>query len=364
METSLRARGFLPAQDPARAFQRNPEFAYLDELGQDLPSYLEDPDFRARARSWALPLWPEGPIDPADLPELRLAYVRLGFLASGYINQIGQEPARILPANLALPLHRVATLLERPPILSYDGYALYNWKRFDPDQAIALGNIDTIQNFVHMYDEHWFILIHIEIEAIAARILDAIAGLQDAIGEGKEPEVNPALETIAAALWQQVKVLQRIPEKMDPALYYKTFRPYIRFFEDVIYDGVDAAPMQYRGETGAQSSILPALTSLMKIPHKPTALTNHLQDMRNYMPAQHRAVLAEIEALPDFAPNATPERFNEVLEAMATFREVHHGWAKDYIADREPDPRGTGGTPFMQWLGQLVDETRQRKIGA
>jgi len=35
-------------------------------------------------------------------------------------------------------------------------------------------NLDTIQNFVHLYDEHWFILIHVEIEAIAAEILAAI----------------------------------------------------------------------------------------------------------------------------------------------------------------------------------------------
>jgi indoleamine 2,3-dioxygenase len=30
---------------------------------------------------------------------------------------------------------------------------------------------------------------------------------------------------------------------MDPALYYKTFRPYIRFFEKVVYEGVDTAPL-------------------------------------------------------------------------------------------------------------------------
>ena len=28
-------------------------------------------------------------------------------------------------------------------------------------------------------------------------------------------------------------VLRRIPERMSPALYFKEFRPYIRFFEDV-----------------------------------------------------------------------------------------------------------------------------------
>src|SRR6266699_5822944 len=64
--------------------------------------------------------------------------------------------------------------LSRPPILSYDGYALYNWKRFDPSGPIALGNIDTLQSFVHLYDEHWFILVHVEIENIAAGILAAI----------------------------------------------------------------------------------------------------------------------------------------------------------------------------------------------
>jgi len=35
---------------------------------------------------------------------------------------VGQEPSKTLPANLALPLCRASKLLNRPPILSYDGY--------------------------------------------------------------------------------------------------------------------------------------------------------------------------------------------------------------------------------------------------
>jgi len=206
------------------------------------------------------------------LPELRLYYVRVGFLASAYINQVGEEPATVLPTNLAAPLCRACQLLKRPPILSYDGYALYNWKRFRRDQPIALGNIDTIQNFVHLYDEHWFILVQVEIEALAARILDAIAGVQVALSTKKLTIVDDALWTIASAVSDQVKVLRRIPEKMDPALYYKTFRPYIRFFENVFYEATEQRPvagssphapamvrMKFRGETGAQSSIMPTL---------------------------------------------------------------------------------------------------------
>ena len=144
-------RGFLPAADPAARFSG------------------------ARAR----PLHPalaRGGRHPADLPELCLFYVRVGFLASAHINQVGEPPILVLPANIAFPLSKACPLLDRPPILSYDGYALYNWKRFDPAGPIALGDIDNLQNFGHLYDEHWFILVHVEIEAIAAEILGAVRG--------------------------------------------------------------------------------------------------------------------------------------------------------------------------------------------
>ena len=101
---------------------------------------------------------------------------------------------------------------------------------------------------------------------------------------------------------------------MDPALYYKTFRPYIRFFENVVYEGVDARPMNFRGETGAQSSIMPTLVAFMKIPHQPSLLTNHLADMQNFMPAEHRQLIADGQAMGDLRPLADKELYNEVLE--------------------------------------------------
>jgi indoleamine 2,3-dioxygenase len=259
----LRKRGFLPDPDPLTAFPPDCEFSVLDEIGRDLPSLLHDRGFRQYARALTIPPWPAGRAQPGDLPLMRLYYVRVGFLASAYINQVGAEPARVLPASMAIPLGGICKLLKRPPILSYDGYALYNWKRFRTDGPIALGNIDTIQNFVHLYDEHWFILVHVEIEAHAARILDAIARVQDGLSNDDAAIVNESVWTIADAVNEQIKVLRRIPEKMDSKLYYKTFRPYIRFFEDVVYEGVEhngnaaAMRMNFRGETGAQSSIIP-----------------------------------------------------------------------------------------------------------
>ncbi len=67
-------------------------------------------------------------------------------------------------------------------------------------------------------------------------------------------------------------------------------------------------------------------------------------------------------AMPDVRPLADKAVYNDLLEAIATFREVHLGWAHEYIQKRVEDPRGTGGTPYRQWLKQLIDETRAHKL--
>lgn len=350
-------RGFLPLADPLAKFQAGSPYALLDEWGDALPGWLEDKGFRAAARELNIPLW-QGGVGVENLPELRLYYVRLGFLASGYINQVGEKASHTLPQNIAEPLCHVCQLLGRPPTLSYDGYALYNWRRLNSSGPIALDNIDTIQNFVKLYDEHWFILVHVEIEALASQIFSAILGLFEADGFEDRERVDRAVRSITHVVQQQTTVLQRIPEKMSPDLYFRTFRPYIRFFENVVYEGVDQGAVNFRGETGAQSSIMPCLVAFFKIPHRPSALTNHLADMRQYMPREHRELIGRIAAMPSVREVSSRDAFNAAMEAIAQFREVHFGWAKHYIDERVADPRGTGGTPYMMWLAQLIRETR------
>ena len=362
MDRIFTERGFLPAHDPVRAFAPGSELSMLDELGRDLPSLLEDASFRRYMHDVHIPEWPERHPRDETLPELRLYYVRVGFLASAYVNQVSQPKVDMLPRNLAVPFCKACALLRRPPILSYDGYALYNWKRFDPNRPITLGNIDTLQNFVHQYDEHWFILVHVEIEALAAGILAAIERAGHGLRERDADLVSGALRDVASAVRDQIAVLRRIPEKMDPALYYRTFRPYIRFFEGVVYEGVVHAPLNFRGETGAQSSVIPTLVAFMKIQHRQSVLTDHLADMRNFMPPAHRQLIADVEAMPSPRDLADPDAYNDVLDAIASFRETHFGWAQEYINKWVEDPRGTGGTPYMEWLRQLVDETRAFKV--
>lgn len=363
MKDDFRRRGFLPPQDPLTAFPSDSVYAGLDRIGAELPERLQDPEFRGWAESLDIPLWSSPGGD--EQPLAQLYYVRVGFLASAYVNQIGVPRAHRLPANIARPLCSIADALDRPPILSYAGYALYNWYRLDPEGPVALGNIDTIQNFVELYDEHWFILVHVDIEARAAAILDAVMDLEEHAAFDDPASVNRCIARITDTVEDQIAVLERIPEHMSPDLYYTDFRPYIRYFDDVLYEGVDHhAPMSFRGETGAQSSVMPLLVAFFKIPHEPNELTRHLVDMRRYMPATHQALLERVDAFPDVRPVASAPVFDRAMEAIARFRKVHFGWAQRYIAEKENDPLGTGGTPYVRWLEQLRQETLDHRIGS
>jgi indoleamine 2,3-dioxygenase len=125
---------------------------------------------------------------------------------------------------------------------------------------------------------------------------------------------------------------------------------------------VDALPLNFRGETGAQSSVIPTVVAFLKVPHRQSMLTDHLADMRRFMPREHRMVIEQVERLPDLRGKVAKVPYNDALEALATFRETHLEFARRYIAAHVRDPRGTGGTPYLEWLSQLIDETRAHLI--
>ncbi len=167
---------------------------------------------------------------------------------------------------------------------------------------------------------------------------------------------------VARTLWAQVETLRRIPEKMDPALYYKTFRPYIRFFEGVVYEGSGfvAAELPRRDRCPEQRD-----PDGRRLPQGPSSAVDADRPPGRYASihaGEHRALIEQVERLPDPRGKVDKVPYNEALEALATFRETHLEFARRYIAAHVRDPRGTGGTPYLEWLSQLIDETRAHMI--
>src|SRR5207244_12638564 len=125
-------------------------------------------------------------------------------------------------------------------------------------------------------------LVAVDTEAEAG---EAFAG----VGQGlrSAPDDNPdelilCLHTVASAQEQMLHTLLRMPERCDPYIYYNRVRPYIHGWKDnqalprgVLYEGVEdfrGAAQHFRGETGAQSSIIPALDAAFGVPHAQDAL--------------------------------------------------------------------------------------------
>ena len=373
-----RERGFLPAQDPALELPR--AFAPWDELARELPKRLLAGNIRRTLVK--LPVLPTESL-PAGAP-LRRAMLVLSYLGHGYV--WGEtEPSDHVPASIAVPWCAVAARLGRPPVLSYASYALDNWRLLDRSRPIELGNLAIVQNFLGGADEDWFILIHIEIEARAAQVLSRIGPASVAASRGDANALGEHLCAIASGIESLCETLQRMPERCDPYVYYHRVRPYIHGWKNhpllphgVVYEGVAALggrPQSLRGETGAQSGIVPALDGALGVAHADDPLRAYLLEMRDYMPPRHRAFLEAVEAAPPLRAAVLAcggrelrEAYNECLRWLEAFRSTHLDYAARYIhrqsqsTPSNPTAVGTGGTPFMPYLRKHRDETPQVRI--
>ena len=371
--------GYMQHVDPTTTLPPGNEA--WDEMGKNLPKYLMGSDFRQRVK---------------DLPAFKIetlktdGEIRRAFLILSYIGQAYQwsdnEPAHVLPAVLAKPWYEVGKLVGRPPILSYTSYSIDNWYLLDKKGPIECGNIALLQCFLGGQDEEWFILIHIEIEKKAGKALKAIEDSQKAVAAQDLDALEKALTNLRDGIKAMYDVLARMPERCDPYVYFHRVRPYIFGWKNnpslpngVVYEGVEeyqGKGQTFRGETGAQSAIVPALDAVLGIVHEQDQLRDYLMEMRQYMPPMHVKFIEAAENGPsvrNFVMACNKESikklFNESVELVADFRALHLEYAGTYIHAQSqktpgnPSAVGTGGTPFMVYLRKHRDETRNQPVG-
>ncbi|PJD93304.1 MAG: hypothetical protein CK424_02640 [Legionella sp.] len=369
--------GFLPSSSPLK--QLPLAFQAWENVAANLPKYLLSTNFRKTIES--LPPFPEEQLSAA---EEERAMLILSFIGHAYV--WGCMPvANTIPANLAKPWCAVAERLQRPPILSYASYALHNWYKIDENGPIALGNIALLQNFLGGIDEEWFVLVHIDIEEKASKALQALVPLQQAVQAHDSKAVLTYLKQLAISITSICDTLDRMPEHCDPYMYYNRVRPYIHGWKNnpslpngMIYESCyDNKPQSLRGETGAQSSIIPALDAVFGIKHKQDQLREYLLEMRQYMPFEHRAFLNTLENQPDIRSYVLQQTndnkdiqqyYNQCIDAIVRFRTTHLKYAALYIQKQHQHESansnsvGTGGTPFMAYLSKHEQETATFKV--
>ncbi len=370
-------RGFLPKPDPIELLPIHdpPEHSLIEQMAADLPALVVSKKFRKLVCKMSI-------IDYSTAPDEHVERLMLiySYFASAYVwGSEEDEEEKFIPKGIAIPLVYLARRVKRPPILSYASYCLHNWRRL-PEYQTTVDTTQLLQNFVDCEDEDWFILIHVDIEAKGGLAVSAIQQSRHAVWRDDPTALEDGLKDLSSAIKAMSATLARMPERCSPDVYFHKVRPYIYGFNDVVYEGCfTGRPQSFRGETGAQSSLVPAIQSALGIRHKSSILTTHLDDMRRYMPLPHRSYLKELDAsVPPYDcgdRGIHPERFdirkmvielkneslkddyNHCIEQLWKFRNLHFEYAVEYIHNKVTDPTGTGGTPFMKWLDQITQET-------
>ena len=160
---------------------------------------------------------------------------------------------------------------------------------------------------------------------------------------------------VFSTMWQETR-----PKR------YLSFRTYIMgvqgndaiFPNGVTYRGVWDEPKYFRGETGAQDSIIPATDSAFDLDYPRNQLTEYLFELREYRPRnfQNHIDWLKQQAVEHGIKKYTLENSESSYLMLANvhasfrFRHQHWGMVKKYIIDNTKYPKATGGTPITTWL--------------
>lgn len=125
------------------------------------------------------------------------------------------------------------------------------------------------------------------------------------------------------------------------------------FPKGVIYEGVSNTPQYFRGESGANDSMIPTCDNLLQLtqamPKNP--LTEILRDFRTYRPVHHNQWLTHVEEearrlnIRKFAMESIPSAtlYLAALDQVRDFRARHWNFTKEYILKHSKHPVATGG---------------------
>ncbi len=256
-------------------------------------------------------------------------------------------------------------------------YALYNYRYHDP--AIGYSqytNLRLIRAFEQGLDpkssEAGFVLTHVDMVKHSPSLIQGVTRILDKIEEStRMPSfddrdgVNQGFEILLRAM-EKIEVSMETMWSNSLPKDYNAYRIFIfgitgqsMFPNGVVYEGHnDNRPLFFRGESGANDSMIPLLDYLLEIPMPANPLTTILKDFRSYRPLPHRQFLSFVMSKATKlgvaaycrADPTTAILYLRLLDRVRSFRWRHWLFAREYILRRSKHPTATGGSPIVTWL--------------
>ncbi|KAH7380314.1 indoleamine 2,3-dioxygenase alpha type [Phaeosphaeria sp. MPI-PUGE-AT-0046c] len=307
--------------------------------------------------------------------EWRRAYSILGFMAHGYIWG-GESPSDIVPPSVSIPFLKACRHLELPPVATYAGVCLWNWRPLFNNEAMdSLDNLATHMTFTGSLDESWFYLVSVAIEARAGPLVPMMIEAIAAVRRNDTSGVIRALRAFAERLDELGTLLERMYESCDPHVFYHRIRPFLAGSKNMsdaglpngvmFDDGTGEQPyVQFSGGSNAQSSIIQFFDVVLGIEHRPTGEKRSdvpasdsdavqspphgfIQDMRRYMPGAHRRFLEHMEQVANIRQHVNSNRSNRALTTaydaclamLRSLRDKHIQLVSRYIIIKSRESR-------------------------
>lgn len=264
-------------------------------------------------------------------------------------------------------------------------YALYNYSLVNPNLGAGVyENIRLVRAFEQglnpVSSEAGFILTHIHMVQETGPLIAGALNLISTVEE-RSKHTSVAIEAFQTLLSAMERIESHMELMWSHSLPkdYSSYRTFIfgitsqsMFPDGVIYQGTrygDGKALYFRGESGANDSIIPLLDHLLEIPMPKNPLTEILRDFRSYRPKPHREFLAWVMSksaeigVKDYCtqpPSAhvngdentllLPTLYLQLLDHVRSFRWRHWLFAREYIIKRSSHPTATGGSPIVTWL--------------
>lgn len=256
------------------------------------------------------------------------------------------------------------------PFMEYAGsYALFNYKLADPKLGLSYSNLRLIRAFEHGLDpsssEAGFVLVHVAMVQNSGLLVSSTMDSLTACAAYDRPSFNTALAGVVSSLRKVNTVMNEMWTKSKPQAY-TSFRTFIfgitsqtMFPNGVMYEGLgNDEPSYFRGESGANDSMIPLCDNLLQIPMPSTPLTEILRDFRKYRPGNHRDFLAWVQGRAEdiqvrsfaLADRESAGLYVQALNQVRDFRWRHWNFTREYILKRTKHATATGGSPIITWL--------------
>lgn len=379
-------KGFLPANGPVEHLDG--VFENLVDIANKLPELLKNNMVKT-----ILELIPYFPSIACltSYEAKRRAYAVIVALCHAYIYEAGKtltsEGAVRLPEKLAKLLYDSAKALHRTPTQTYETYILENWRVVNRDKPMDYDNLEPLITYTGMDDEKWFIKVHVMCEFIAADAIKAARNIKHLFASTERrdeyftKELIEHLQTIQQCLKKLMDNFDQIRRGCSPDNFFKHLRPYLKNWAGgVIFSGVNEKEYgdkvkKFRGASGAQSSIIPAMDSILNL-----RVEQHetMQDiLHNYMPPEHIEFIKHLrcnlrDEIIRIASSDLIEEYNKTVDIVKRVREKHYAiFIHDYILNFIPKEvlqkdgaLGTGGTDFRVFLQENIAAAEASKIDA